>query len=290
MTITASANLKARMAAGTTTLARLFVITRTDGTVYRFTDHDADIVYDGNTYSAEASVLMSAVYSTVGGQTQTAEAVVAFDDSFIAEADVINGFFDFASFDVYLIDYNNTGASYGVMTIFGGNIGAIENTHKGFCRMELRGKLHRANFMIGGVYMPECRTDLGSTKCGVSTGTITDTITVDVVTTATSYFSGTISQTLATGYFSLGLIRWLTGDNAGLAMEIASSGASGTTQTIRTTLPMPFAIQVGDTATLYAGCDKRVATCDSKFNNVLNFRGEPAKPGADWVNGYVAGG
>ena len=103
MSITVTANLKTRMAAGTTTLARLYTISRTDGTIYRFTDHSEDIVYNGNTYAAEASILMSAVYSTVGGQTQTAEAIVAFDDSFVREADVVNGFFDFAGFDVALI-------------------------------------------------------------------------------------------------------------------------------------------------------------------------------------------
>lgn len=289
MTITASANLKARMAAGTTTLARLYVITRTDGIVYRFTDHDVDIVYDGNTYSAEASILMSAVYGTIGGTTQSSEALIAFDNSFISEVDVINGFLDFAGFDVYLIDYNNTGASYGVMTIFSGNVGAIENTHKGFARVELRGKLHKANYVIGEAYMPECRADLADSRCGVDPATILDSITVDTVTTATSLFAGTISQTLASGYFSLGLLVWTSGNNNGLKMEIASSGASGTTQTIRLTLPMPFAIEVGDTANIYAGCDKRLTTCHTKFNNALNFRGEPAKPGADWVNGYVAG-
>jgi len=289
VSITTTSSLRTALASGATTLARLYVITRTDGNIYRFTDHDADIVYDGDTYYAEASLLMSAIYGTIGGVTQTSEAILSYDSSFINEQDVVVGLFDFASVDVYLVDYENATVAYGLMTIFSGNIGAIENTHKGFCRIELRGKLYRANFVLGNIYMPSCRADLGDSKCLVDTGTITDTLTVTSVISASNNFAGTIAQTLATGYFSLGLIVWTGGLNSGVKMEIASSNASGTTQSLRMTLPMPFDIQIGDTATIYAGCDKRIITCNNKFSNVLNFRGEPAKPGADWVNGYVSG-
>lgn len=38
---------------------------------------------------------------------------------------------------------------------------------------------------------------------------------------------------------------------------------------------------VGDTPTLYAGCDKRIATCNNKFGNVPNFQGFPFFPQID---------
>ena len=34
-------------------------------------------------------------------------------------------------------------------------------------------------------------------------------------------------------------------------------------------------LSVGDYYEIYAGCDKTLATCKEKFNNVINFRGEP---------------
>jgi uncharacterized phage protein (TIGR02218 family) len=46
-------------------------------------------------------------------------------------------------------------------------------------------------------------------------------------------------------------------------------------------LPMPYALTVGDAYSLQPGCDKLLATCKVKFNNVLNFRGEPHVPGTD---------
>lgn len=46
-------------------------------------------------------------------------------------------------------------------------------------------------------------------------------------------------------------------------------------------LPMPFVVEDGDTFGIAVGCDKRLATCIDKFDNVINFRGEPFVPGQD---------
>jgi uncharacterized phage protein (TIGR02218 family) len=47
-------------------------------------------------------------------------------------------------------------------------------------------------------------------------------------------------------------------------------------------LDHPGAALAEDAAfTIYAGCDKRLATCRAKFDNVINFRGFPHMPGND---------
>ena len=48
-------------------------------------------------------------------------------------------------------------------------------------------------------------------------------------------------------------------------------------------LNMPFTIQVGDEFRVYAGCDKRLATCRDKFDNIVNMRAEPFLPGTDAI-------
>jgi hypothetical protein len=47
------------------------------------------------------------------------------------------------------------------------------------------------------------------------------------------------------------------------------------------------AIAGTDTFTIRAGCDKRIATCGTKFANVANFRGFPDIPGQDAVLRYA---
>lgn len=42
----------------------------------------------------------------------------------------------------------------------------------------------------------------------------------------------------------------------------------------------------GTRVRLTAGCDKSVATCRAKFDNVVNYRGFPFLPSEDWLYSY----
>jgi uncharacterized phage protein (TIGR02218 family) len=90
--------------------------------------------------------------------------------------------------------------------------------------------------------------------------------------------SGTVTpQGAESGYFDFGLVTWLTGNNAGLQMEVRSYVPGQVTLQ----LPMAYAMQAGDTGTIVAGCDKAGPTCTNKFSNMINFRGERYLPGQD---------
>ena len=79
------------------------------------------------------------------------------------------------------------------------------------------------------------------------------------------------------GYFDNGVITFTSGLNVGLSMEVQSYVVG---QWILE-LPMPYALAIGDTYTMHAGCDYSFSTCKNRFNNVVNFRGEPYVPGVD---------
>lgn len=80
-------------------------------------------------------------------------------------------------------------------------------------------------------------------------------------------------------WFKFGGVHWLTGDNAGLTMEVKGWAYSG--QEVELFLAMPFDIQIGDTFEIYPGCDKKRTTCRDKFDNILNRRAEDYVPGQD---------
>lgn len=88
-----------------------------------------------------------------------------------------------------------------------------------------------------------------------------------------------IISSFATGYMNGGLVSFVTGLNAGYSMEIYTYDQA--TETIVLFLNMPYDIAVGDKFTYQAGCDKARTTCQEKFLNILNFRGEPDAPGSD---------
>jgi uncharacterized phage protein (TIGR02218 family) len=57
---------------------------------------------------------------------------------------------------------------------------------------------------------------------------------------------------------------------------------------ILTLLEAPVrALAAGQTFSVRAGCDKRIATCATKFANAANFRGFPTIPGQDTVLRYA---
>ncbi len=93
------------------------------------------------------------------------------------------------------------------------------------------------------------------------------------------------------GFFDGGRFTWLTGANAGLKQDIRTW--DGTSQVVLL-LQMPNPITVGDTFSIVAGCDKRLATCVRKWGNLLGpagatggFNGEPFVPGENAALTYA---
>ena len=66
-----------------------------------------------------------------------------------------------------------------------------------------------------------------------------------------------------------------SGANANVRATVKSV-AAGVALTL--IYPLPVAPAVGDAFTVYAGCDHTQATCQSRFNNLANFRGFPFVP------------
>jgi hypothetical protein len=101
-----------------------------------------------------------------------------------------------------------------------------------------------------------------------------------------SSFEVLIDEPRATdGWFTSGVLTWLSGANAGRSSEVRDWVETPARTTLF--LPQPFTIEVGDRFEVYPGCDKRLATCTGKFANVLNFRGEPHLPGQDEFLRYL---
>ncbi|MGH7247352.1 MAG: phage BR0599 family protein, partial [Pseudomonadota bacterium] len=66
-----------------------------------------------------------------------------------------------------------------------------------------------------------------------------------------------------------------SGVNAGVTATVGSVVA-GASMTLL--YPLESVPATGDGFTVYFGCDHTMATCQSKFNNLANFRGFPFVP------------
>ena len=126
-------------------------------------------------------------------------------------------------------------------------------------------------------YLPHCRANLGDARCKFNLKQKDFTVKAKV-SEIVSLQSFTAKKLKAPrSWFNGGYVSWHRGKNEGLKMEVKEFAASK----ITLSLPMPFPIKVGDEFIIVAGCDKASRTCTEKFNNIINFRGEPDLPGID---------
>lgn len=285
---TISSNLRTHLAGEVTSWATCWRVTLTNGTVYGFTDHDADLIIGGVTYLASSGYSASEVQTASDLSVDNLNIQGFLDSPVIFEADFIAGLWDYAQVNIFRINWADL--TQGLMHERRGWLGEV-SLKRGQFTVELRGLLQALTRPITELYSPGCRARLGDERCTKDLTDYTASFAVNLVS-SDRLFSAVIigsPQTLrlspsSTGnptddYFRGGLLTFLSGANAGLNMEVKAYTAASGLFTLH--LPMPYGVESGDVFTVYRGCDKAFPTCRDVFDNVLNFRGEPDVPGLD---------
>lgn len=265
----ASAGLASHLASEVTTLATCWKITRRDGQVLGFMTHVQDLTVGGVTYvSAIGSYTATAIRTSGGMAVDNLDVDAVFDSAYISEVDLRAGKYDFAQVEIFQVNYADV--SQGVLKLRRGWLGEVAS-HGHYFQAELRGLMQALQQTIGRVYSKRCDADLGDARCKVSLPGITIASAVTSVASRQHFDGSAIPGRRG------GLLTWTSGANNGAKMEIHSVSVN----TIVLVLPMGYDIAVGDTYTVYPGCDKLLSTCKTVFGNVLNFRGFPYIPGPD---------
>jgi hypothetical protein len=122
---TIAARDQSHLESGDLRIADIWKVTRRDGQVFTFTEHDADIVFGGLTYDASTAFNRTAKADsdTLAPSNMVMETFL--DSDIITESDVIAGLWDYASYEVRTVNWhdrrvlhisNVTKASNGVVT------------------------------------------------------------------------------------------------------------------------------------------------------------------------------
>jgi uncharacterized phage protein (TIGR02218 family) len=280
MPITISSQLEAHIEGEVTTLARLLKVTRKDGVQLFFTDAVEAVVYDGDTYRADVSFTSSAIFQNASLQSaQTVTVTSVMDDLGFVEADLRQRKYDEARVDIFIVNYEDP--SQGVIQKFRGLINEIKLTDKGRVEFEVLtdGATNAGGDVAFEKYSATCRASLGDARCNVDIEALKVAITVDAVS---GQVVGASEITQAENFWVGGFIKWATGNNTGVTNPIVSSNLATNSVTLA---GQPLQeVQVGDTAFLYPGCDKTLATCKNVYNNVVNMRAEPFVPSSVTIN------
>lgn len=257
--------------------ATLWQITRTDGEVLRFTDHNCDIVYSSNTYKTAGGYNASAVEEKSGtGTPSNLEITGVLTDDSITESDLLAGKYRDAEVVETLIDWR-----YPYFEPLDVHIYWIEDVKysSNFWQAGLAGLGRYLAANYGKLYHHKCKYKLGDASCQVNLVPLTVSGTVNIIDTQRRKFQGTGHSAFTNHYFRYGLLTWTSGANEGLSFEI--KGYTSATKQFTLFLPTPFDIAASDGYSVYAGCDKEATTCKDKFSNLVNHGGFPDLPGMD---------
>ena len=259
------------------TSAWCWKIARQDGTVMGFTSHDTNIDYGGVMYKASTGFAPTAVSTSADMSVDNLDAESMVTDDSITVDDLTLGKYNNAQIEVFLVNYKNLKDP--IFMLRRGTIGEITYGRNKFTA-EIRGLMENFTQKSGKVTSKQCRTHLGTDLCKLNLVAFTEEGSVTAINEDGDFY---ITNSHSADYYSYGLITWLTGANAGEQMEIK---AYTTDRLVKLFLPMPHKIAIGDTFAIQAGCDGNATTCRSRFNNLVNFRGEPYTPGNNYVQNY----
>lgn len=277
---------QAHLDTGSTSLAWCWKVTRRDGFALGFTDHDRDLSFEGTVFEAISGFAASEIQTSLGLAVDNLELQGALSSVRITEDDLRAGRYDDAGLEIWRV---NWAAPEQRVLVHKGHLGDVSRGELSFTA-EIRGVADRLTHALGRTYQRICDADLGDARC-----------TVDIDDNA---FKGSLIVTGVTDnrilnvsglggfeadWFARGHLVWQGGANEGLTGAVRHHEVRHGTITIILWQAAAFAVEVGDTAVIRAGCDKTFATCRSKFANADNFRGFPHMPGNDVAFSYVVG-
>ncbi|MEE9127178.1 MAG: DUF2163 domain-containing protein, partial [Planctomycetota bacterium] len=176
---TLPAALVTHVAGDVTTLAVCWRITRVDGTVFRFTDHDEDISFLVG-FGLTVVVAQGENFRAIGAFSRTAIAVktgLRVDNldlsGLINPDDTEGGIFlqdlqtrKFTNAEVEIFMVNWTAPDDGAIPVMRGNLGEIKlNVDTKTYEAEMRGLSQKYFQKIGELYTFKCRADLFDSRC-----------------------------------------------------------------------------------------------------------------------------
>lgn len=275
--------LQAHLDSGATTMAWCWRLTRRDGAVFGFTDHDRPLVFDGMTFEAATGFSASELKEGVGLSIDNLDVSGALRSDTLDENDLAAGLFDDAGVEIFRVNWQDT-AQRALMR--SGSIGEVRRIGPGFTA-EVRGLTHYLQQPRGRAYQAACDADLGDARCGVNLGTSqrsAEGVVVAVRPSRLIEVSGL--SALAEGALARGRLLWTGGANFGTRIEIKRHVVWPDAVLLELWQDMARPVAPGDAFLVTVGCDKTFATCRDVFANGVNFRGFPHIPGPDFVTHY----
>lgn len=289
--------LQAHLDQDATTLCQLVRVETKDGTVFGFTDLDADVAYDDGdgsvTYAAENGFTPSRMQASADTAVDNAEIDGVVMAGGITMAQIRAGLFDYASVRIYRVNYMSLSDGHEIIAV--GTLGETRFSDTGW-KSEFRSLTQQLKQPLSPGYSIECRARFGSKPigtvgaeftelhpCGKDFTWYTGTVTGLGSNVRRIFVDAALAQ--AGDFFSPGVVEILDGPNAGAQMEV--DAYDGATKTVTLALALPYALTAGVAYRIRQDCSKQWADEDHGClyhygaDRKDNFQGEPHIPVSD---------
>lgn len=276
----ASEKLIALLDANQFVMADLYTITTVQNDVYRYTNYDFDLIVGGELYRSDGPIISrDGITLSLGVEVDNLSITIDVTDEETFESLRIvqafhNGQMDGARFKlerIFMDASTPTDTSAGTIKLFEGRIIEPE-FDRNTIQASVASDLDELNVqMPRNLYQPSCSNTLFDHACGLSRENYALETTIAAGSTASRILCD-INQ--PQGWFTQGVIEFLEGGNKGLKRTIRLHELD----VLLLTLPLLEYPEVGQRIKVYPGCDKRLETCQNRFNNFARFRGAPFIP------------
>ena len=196
MTRTVPSGLQTHLDGATTSTATLWRITRQDGAVLRFTDHDQDISFGGNVYAAAVGYQRTDISGSATLSVDSLDVEGILNSAEISETDLRGGRYDYAQVRIALVNWKDPDGD-GEVSLRTGWFGEIiydENSQS--FSTELRGLTQVFQQNIIEAYGRPCRYNVGDGRCNRDN---TVPILADEIRASTAYALGDVVRVPAVG-------------------------------------------------------------------------------------------
>ena len=257
------------------TVATFWRVLRRDGVTLGFTSHDHDLWFDGILHAASPGMVPSAIRRLSGFEADSAEVQGALTHEAVTGVDLSEGRFDGAQVRIGVIDWETLENRI----LYRGRIGNVIEEDGSFTA-ELQSR--KAELLEDPIprTSPNCRALFCGPDCALNPAKFThdsSLISIDPDRNAVALAFASDPANFVGGW-----VRWLEGPQAGITMGVTGSDAT----TIILDVPLDPGVQIGARLQAREGCDHTLDTCSVRFENAVNFRGEPFLPGNDLLTRY----
>jgi uncharacterized phage protein (TIGR02218 family) len=259
--------------------AECFTFTQATGAVFSYTNADVPVIYDGKVFLASGPLVSGLKYRASTGLNVDRQeiSIAARPEDLAGGAPFLvalrEGLFDGCVIQrdrVFFSDFVG-GTLIGGVTLFHGRLSTVDEVGRTSARVTVANDLVLLDInMPRNIFAPTCLHTLYDQGCKIPSGAFSTNDVVGPGSTKTLInFAGAQADHVQ------GTLLFSSGANSGRRSAIKSVVPSVSVSLI---YPLPAAPAAGDALTAFRGCDHTMGTCQSRFDNLANFRGFPFVP------------